>query len=33
MEFKIFKHADELIDFETTAKIARKHGFQAKRFM
>jgi hypothetical protein len=33
MELKIFKHADELIDFETAANIAQKHGFQAKGFM
>ncbi len=33
LELKIFKHADELIDFETAANIAQKHGFQAKGFM
>lgn len=33
MELKIFKHADELIDLETAAKIAQKHGFQVKGFM
>jgi hypothetical protein len=33
MELKVFKHADELIDFETAANIARKHGFQAKGVM
>jgi len=30
MELKIFKHAEELIDFETASKIAQKHGFQVK---
>jgi hypothetical protein len=33
MELKIFKHTEELIDFETAAKIAQKHGFQVKGFM
>jgi len=30
MELKILKHAEDLIDFETAAKIAQKHGFQVK---
>jgi hypothetical protein len=33
MELKIFKHSDEMIDFETAAKIAQKHGFQVKGIM
>jgi hypothetical protein len=33
MELKIFKHTEELIDFETATKIAQKHGFQVKGFM
>jgi translation initiation factor IF-2 len=33
IELKIFKHTEELIDFETAAKIAQKHGFQVKGFM
>jgi hypothetical protein len=33
MELKIFKHSEELIDFETAAKIAQKHGFQVKGYM
>jgi hypothetical protein len=27
LELKIFKHANELIDFTTADNIARKHGF------
>lgn len=30
---RIFKHSEELIDFETAAIIARKHGFVAKRIL
>jgi hypothetical protein len=30
---RIFKHTEELIDFETAAKIAQKHGFQVKGYM
>ena len=33
IELKIFRHTEELIDFETAAKIAQKHGFQVKGFM
>jgi len=33
IELKIFKHTEELIDFETAAKVAQKHGFQLKGFM
>lgn len=33
MELKIFKHWEELIDFETAAKVAHKHGFHVKGFM
>src|SRR5207248_3767264 len=27
MELRIFRHADELVDFATAARIAHKHGF------
>jgi len=30
---KIFKHADELIDFRTAAKIANKCGFIVERLL
>jgi translation initiation factor IF-2 len=33
IELKIFKHPEEVIDFETAAKVAQKHGFQVKGFM
>jgi hypothetical protein len=33
MELKIFKHSEELINFETAAKFAQKRGFQVKGFM
>lgn len=33
MKLRIFKHTEELIDFETAAKIAQKHGFQVKGYM
>jgi len=33
LELKIFKHSEEMIDFETAAKIAQKHGFQVKGIM
>jgi hypothetical protein len=33
MELKIFKYTEELIDFDTAAKIAQKHGFQVKGIM
>jgi translation initiation factor IF-2 len=33
MELRIFKYTEEMIDFETAAKIAQKHGFQVKGFM
>ena len=31
MELRIFKYADESIDFATAARIARKHGFVAEK--
>ena len=33
MKSKIFKHSEEMIDFETAAKIAQNHGFQVKGIM
>ena len=33
MELRLFKHADELINFATAANIARKHGFLAERLL
>jgi hypothetical protein len=33
MELRIFKHADELIDVETAATVARKHGFKVKEYL
>ena len=30
MALKIFKHADDLIDFETASTIANKHGYKAE---
>ena len=33
LELKIFKHTDEMIDFEMAAKIAQKHRFQVKGFI
>ncbi len=31
MELKLFKSQNDTVDFETAAKIARKHGFKAER--
>ena len=31
LELRIFKHADELIDFSTATTIAQKHGFSVKK--
>ena len=33
MELRIFKHADEFIDFSTAAKIATKHGFIVEKLL
>ena len=33
LELKIFRHTEDLIDFDTAAKIAQKHGFKVKGFM
>lgn len=31
LELRIFKHADELIDFSTASMVAKKHGFIVER--
>ena len=31
MELRIFKHADDLVDFSTAARIGNKHGFAVER--
>ncbi len=31
MELKLFKSPDDMIDFETASKIARKHGFNPEK--
>ena len=33
MELKQFKHADELIDFETASIVSRQHGYIARRIL
>jgi hypothetical protein len=33
LELKIFKHTEELIDFDTAAKIAQRDGFRVKGFL
>ena len=33
MELRIFKHADEFIDFSTAARIAQKHGFIVEKLL
>ena len=33
LQMRIFKHADEFINFATAEVIARKHGFTAKRLI
>ncbi len=33
LKLRIFKHPDELIDFPTASKIAKKHGFVAERIL
>ena len=33
LELRMFKHADELIDFSTAATIARKHGFVVEKVL
>jgi hypothetical protein len=31
MDMRVFKNADEAIDFETAGKIANEHGYNAER--
>jgi translation initiation factor IF-2 len=31
MELRIFRSPDEIVDFETAAIVARKHGYRAER--
>jgi hypothetical protein len=31
LEIRIFKHADELIEFSTAAQIVNRHGFVVER--
>ncbi len=33
LELRIFKHADELIDFATAANVGSKHGFVVERLL
>ena len=33
LELRIFKHADDFIDFSTAAMIAQKHGFVAEKLL
>lgn len=33
LEFHLFKHADELIDFSTAAIIGNQHGFVVERLL
>ncbi len=33
LELRIFKHADDLIDFSTAATIGNKHGFAVERLL
>ena len=33
LKLKIFKHADDLIDFSTAAKISNKHGYTVERIL
>lgn len=33
LAMRIFKHADELVDFRTAASIANKHGFIVERLL
>jgi hypothetical protein len=33
LELRIFKHADELIDFATAATIGNKHAFVVERLL
>jgi hypothetical protein len=33
LDLRIFKHADEYIDFSTAAKIGQKHGFVVERIL
>ena len=31
LELRLFKRPDDMVDFETAAAIARKHGYRAQR--
>jgi translation initiation factor IF-2 len=33
LQLRIFKHANELIDFPTAAKVANRHGFVVERLL
>ncbi len=33
LELRIFKHADDVIDFSTAAKIGNKHGYIVERIL
>ena len=33
LELKIFKHADDLVDFSTAAKIGNRHGYVVGRIL
>jgi translation initiation factor IF-2 len=33
LELRIFKHADEVIDFSTASRIAQRHGFIVERLL
>ena len=33
LELRIFKHADEFIDFSTASRIAQKHGFIVEKLL
>jgi translation initiation factor IF-2 len=33
MNLRIFKHADEIVDFSTAAKVAQQHGFIVEKIL
>ncbi len=33
LELRMFKHADEFIDFSTAAKLAQRHGFVVEKLL
>ena len=33
LELRIFKHADDFIDFSTASKIAQRHGFIVEKLL